>query len=67
MNNIDFVIIITTCQKNLDKFIERKNKIINDIHKYPMRFYYFMGNPELSLEYEIDEDNNIITVKSSSI
>ena len=63
-DNIEFVILITSCQKYIDKYSEKRKQYIEECKKYPIACYYFIGNPNLTKEYEIDEENKIITVNT---
>jgi hypothetical protein len=63
MQNTRYVLGVMTCKKYLHKADEQFNKYLQDIHKYPIVYIKFIGDPTIDTEYIYDKDNNLLTLK----
>ena len=51
------------CCKNRLSSIEKQKEQLKNIEKYPIVYYYFIGNLEIENDYEIDEKKRVVTLK----
>lgn len=59
-----YILLVTNCIQREHLATEQYNTYLSDVHKYPIRYIRYVGDPCLNDEWVFDEQHNLLTVRS---
>ena len=62
-NTFKYVMAITNCYRNLQQSQSQYEKYFSNINKYPLIYFRFVGNLNLTTDYMIDLTTNLLILK----
>lgn len=62
-NKIKYFLAIKCCKPRLNNALQQHKILIKTIHNYPMIFYHFVGDPNQTEDYIVNEKTKIVTLK----